>query len=147
MSIDRAWRMAAIAFIGGLIVAGCAGEADEAAVLEQNEDVMTAPSQATGPAEPAAAQPQTIAEIFPAGEGRDIVLNNCASCHAVACAAIGQRPVPRWEELREAHAEHVPSLSAEQRQTAFAYLAEHFSAEDPEPNVPPQFLERGCTPF
>ena len=64
--------------------------------------------------------------------GKEVVLANCASCHAVACAAIGQRPVNRWQELAEAHSEHVPSLSDEQREAAFAYLAENFGADDPE---------------
>lgn len=143
MSIERGWGRSAVALFGVLLLAACGG-ADSDAVEETGAPVAAEPMS---PAEPAAEAPATIAELFPEGEGQQIVLNNCASCHAVACAAIGQRPEARWTELGEAHAEHVPSLSEEDRRTAFAYLAQHFSDAQPEPNVPPQFLERGCTPF
>lgn len=132
--------------LAGLLLVGCGGGDDTA--LEENEEAIAGDMEVPVAVEaPAAAEPQTIAELFPEGEGREIVLNNCASCHAVACAAIGQRPASRWQELASAHAEHVPSLSAVDRETAFAYLAANFGADRPEPNVPPQFLERGCTPF
>lgn len=144
MWTDR--RLCAVLLLSGfaLLSTSCAGgDADDVAM---DSAAVEEPSMAATP-EPPANEPQTIAEIFPEGEGKQIVLANCASCHAVACAAIGQRPPNRWEDLAQAHAEHVPSLSEEDRNTAFAYLAEHFSDQDPEPYVPAQFLERGCTPF
>jgi hypothetical protein len=41
----------------------------------------------------------------------------------------------------------VTSLSEQDRETLFGYLKEHFNDSKPEPKVPPQFLEGGCTPF
>lgn len=138
-------KMFALIF-AGVMLAGCGGEAADTEMESTNAPVVQdQPVQA--PAAPAMEEPATIADIFPEGEGRELVLNNCASCHAVACAAIGQRPPNRWDELREAHREHVISLSDEDLQTTFAYLRENFSSDQPEPNVPSRFLERGCTPF
>lgn len=144
MSIDVLWKRVAVAALGCVLLAGCGETGGEATVDTAADTEMAADA---APAPEVAAQPATIAELFPEGEGKQIVLANCASCHAVACTVIGQRPDNRWTDLRDAHAEHVPSLSAEQRETAFAYLAENFGADDPEPNVPPEFLARGCTPF
>lgn len=127
-----------------LFAAGCGGEAEDAPVVDT--PVAETPDIAAAP-EPPANEPATIAELFPEGEGKDLVLANCTSCHAVACAVIGQRPQDRWDNLAEAHAEHVSSLSDADRGVIFAYLSEHFSDQDPEPYVPAQFLERGCTPF
>lgn len=145
MSIDLVWKKVALAAIGCAVLAACGETGGEAVIADDAGDAEA--SVEAPPVAEMAAEPATIADVFPEGPGKEIVLANCASCHAVACAAIGQRPVNRWQELADAHSEHVPSLSDEQREAAFAYLAENFSADDPEPNVPAAFLERGCTPF
>lgn len=128
-----------------LVVAGCTGESAPAA--ESNSDINS-PDAALAAA-PAAetSRPATVAELFPDGAERQLVLNNCATCHAVACAAMGQRTEARWQELEMAHREHVPNLPDEQRERIFAYLAEHFNDSRPEPDIPPEFIVQGCTPF
>lgn len=93
---------------------------------------------------PAASGPATVAEILPAGAGREAVLNNCGSCHNLACSAIGQRTGARWDSLKESHVEKVSSGDLE---AAFAYLKATFNESKPEPMVPAKFLEGGCTPF
>jgi cytochrome c5 len=158
MSIDEGWgrtnsvrRVAWLrrfgfgsAVLTAIVLAACSGETADTEL----EDTTPAVVQDQAPAAaPAAEQPATVADIFPEGPGKQLVLSNCASCHAVACTAIGQRPEGRWNELREAHREHVPSLSEEELTATFAYLSENFSANQPEPSVPPQFLQQGCTPF
>ncbi len=102
----------------------------------------TAPQSAAPSA--AAAEPSSVAEIFPPGPGRDTVLNSCASCHNLACSAIGQRPPARWDSLKESHKDRIPDADAS---AAFAYLKSHFNDANPEPKVPPKFLQGGCTPF
>lgn len=91
-----------------------------------------------------APEPQTVADIFPAGPQREAVMNTCGSCHNLACAAIGQRSAERWDGLRDGHKDKVSSgdLAA-----MFEYLKANFDASKPEPKVPPRFLEGGCTPF
>ena len=111
------------------------------------------PSEVAGSAEAASSasagstQPETVADLFPQGEGRDLVLNNCSSCHAVACAVIGQRTAARWNGLREGHSDHLPALAGAELDRIFAYLQGHFDDTQPEPSVPAAFLEAGCTPF
>ncbi len=125
-----------------LMLGACGGEsAPEAATDGASSAAARVES------EPATEEPATVADIFPEGNGRQTVLNNCASCHAVACTAIGQRTDGRWGDLREAHREHVPTLSEAELTAAFAYLQANFGADRPEPNVPARFLEGGCTPF
>lgn len=89
-------------------------------------------------------EPANVAEIFPGGEGRDVVLNNCGSCHNLACSAIGQRTTARWDALRESHKDKITDADAA---AAFAYLKSHFNDANPEPKVPAKFLQGGCTPF
>ncbi len=123
-----------------LVAAACGGGA------ETTTDAPTAgapPVAAVADAAPAA-EPATVADIFPPGPARDQVLNNCASCHNVACAAIGQRTPERWDSLKASHRENVANADLD---LIFGYLSEHFGADDPEPRVPPAFLEGGCTPF
>lgn len=129
-----------------LLAVGCGGgepSMDESAGPSSQEGSAQAPE----PQEAQAPQPQTIADIFPEGEGRALVLNNCAGCHAVACAAIGQRTPARWEALQESHGEHIPSMSEEDLDTIFTYLQSNFDDSQPEPQIPAAFLQRGCTPF
>jgi hypothetical protein len=137
---------AVVLVLAAAILGACGGDAPEADV---QGGAATAPASdaPAAVAEPATEEPATIADIFPDGPGKQLVMNNCASCHEVACAAIGQRPAGRWDELREAHREHVPSLTEEDLTTTFAYLRDNFGADQPEPEVPARFLQRGCTPF
>src|SRR3954454_10870847 len=93
---------------------------------------------------PTGPEPANVTEIFPAGQGRDVVLNNCSSCHNLACSAIGQRTAARWDSLRESHKDKITDADAA---AAFSYLKSHFNDANPEPKVPPKFLQGGCTPF
>jgi hypothetical protein len=116
------------------------------------------PSSSSAPAKPAAPVAQSgavgappagpeaanVAELFPAGQGRDVVLNSCGSCHNLACSAIGQRTAARWDSLRESHKDKISDADAA---TAFTYLKSNFNDSKPEPKVPPKFLQGGCTPF
>ena len=132
--------MAVSVVLGSALIAGCSAEAPGL----EGED--TAPA-AMAAAATAVEEPATIADLFPEGAGKTLVLNNCSSCHAVACSAIGQRTSARWDNLKEDHRDKASSLGEEDLETLFAYLKVNFSDSQPEPNVPPHFLERGCTPF
>ena len=52
-----------------------------------------------------------------------------------------------FDPFHNGHREHVPSLSDADRQRIFTYLAANFNDTRPEPVVPPEFMDRGCTPF
>lgn len=129
-----------------LVAVGCGGgesSGGESGAPASEESAAQAPAAQ----EPESAAPETIADLFPEGEGRALVLNNCAGCHAVACAAMGQRTPARWEALQAAHREHISAMSDEDLETIFTYLQENFDDSQPEPTIPAAFLQRGCTPF
>ncbi|MBF8249044.1 MAG: hypothetical protein HW374_1844 [Bacteroidetes bacterium] len=97
-----------------------------------------------------ASQPKgtTLAEILPAGNGLTLLLNNCSSCHSVVCSVKGQRPVDRWESLKQDHRDKTSGLSEADLNTLFSYLSANFNNTKPEPNLPPELAAQGgCTPF
>lgn len=118
-----------------LVLAGCENG---------GEPESETPAQLPAAPEPA---PASLADIFPEGLGRTLVIDSCGSCHAAACSAIGQRTEARWKALEADHRDRVADMSDVDYKTLFAYLGENFNNTKPEPNVPPQFLEGGCTPF
>ena len=136
MSIDLK-TLAILMTVGGLLLAGCGGAAGP-------EEASPEPTPEPPPAAPA---PVSLGDIFPEGLGRAMVLDACGACHAAACSAIGQRTEARWANLKEDHRDKVSDMSDEDYGVLFAYLAENFNDTKPEPVVPPQFLEGGCTPF
>ena len=128
-----------------VMLLGC-GEASDGGGGEAVPSEESSPEGA-GAASAASTQPETVGDLFPEGEDRDLVLNNCSSCHAVACAVIGQRTAARWNGLKEGHSDRLPSLADGELDRMFAYLQGHFNDTQPEPSVPAAFLEAGCTPF
>lgn len=137
----------ALVLAGLLLHTGCT-EVSAPASNEPGSGSAAAPAAAQGAA-PAAGtatsvEPATVADIFPPGAGRSAVLDNCGSCHNLACSAIGQRPDARWDALKTSHVEKVSGTDLNE---LFDYLKANFSDNKPEPKVPPRFLEGGCTPF
>ena len=119
-----------------LLLAGCRDEPEQKAPEAPPE-----PAASTAPA------PTSLADIFPEGLGRTLVIDSCGGCHAVACSAIGQRTPARWRALEADHRDRVADMTDEDYAALFAYLGENFNDARPEPVIPPQFLEGGCTPF
>lgn len=99
-------------------------------------------------ADPAAitppANPRTVEELFPATGLRGLVINRCSTCHSVACSTLGQRSDEEWDEVEYSHQNYIPGLSIEDRGKIFDYLKRNFGENQPEPQVPPEFLEGGC---
>jgi hypothetical protein len=118
---------------------GCGGGTERPAA-------ETAPPATTAPAAPAtvATAAKSPADLFPESPQKAAVLNNCSSCHNLACSVIGQRTPERWDALQKSHADKVPGADVA---GMFAYLKANFDSSKPEPIVPPAFLEGGCTPF
>lgn len=104
-----------------------------------------APNAAATPAADSA--PFNVGSIFPPGEGRDLVLSTCGSCHPVVCSARGQRTAERWESIRKSHQDKLTGQSAANVTTMFTYLKQNFNETKPEPKVPAALAEQGCAPF
>jgi hypothetical protein len=77
--------------------------------------------------------------IFPPGQGKDLVLENCIVCHTFVRIVTGQKALGRWESIKRIHRIRVPRLSPDELNVLFAYLAENFNDVKPEPNLPEWF--------
>ena len=136
-----------LALLSSLLVVSAAVACTEAGAPGTGKPAATtanaAPAAAAAPAA-TAPEPKTVAEVFPAGPQKEAVMNNCGSCHNLACSVIGQRTPERWKALEEGHKDKVTGADMH---AMFEYLAANFNASKPEPKIPPRFLEGGCTPF
>jgi len=88
--------------IGGMLFAACGGS-------DAPATGTAAPAAAPAAAAPAtpAVEYKTVADVFPDAPEKAMVMNNCASCHNVACSVIGARTDDRWNSLRDSHRERV----------------------------------------
>ena len=98
---------------------------------------------------PSLATEQTIAaplklnidEIFPPGEGRDLVLNNCTSCHTIVPIVVLRMTKEAWELNAREHRDRVTSLSDAEVATLYAYLVANFNPNRPVPTLPRELLD------
>ena len=95
----------------------------------------------------ASSKPFKLADIFPAGKGRELVLDTCGSCHPVACAALGQRAAESWDAIKNSHADKLVAHSSANVNAMFSYLKTNFNETKPEPKIPAELVQQGCTPF
>lgn len=90
-------------------------------------------------------QKLNLDDLAPPGRGRDLVLENCGSCHPFFCPFLGQKTVGHWKTVRANHKVRVPNLSAEDLNILFTYLEENFNDQKPEPNLPPELQQLSCS--
>jgi hypothetical protein len=122
--------------VSSIVPPGCSDRTeDEAAVSAARPSV----ADRAGPT-----APTTLTDIFPQTGSRGLVLNNCAGCHPVACAAIGRRTESEWKAIEISHELYIPGLSIEDHGKIFDYVKRNFNDRTPEPVVPPEFLRGGC---
>jgi hypothetical protein len=105
------------------------------------------PKSAQNGSAAAPAEKFTPANLFPAGPGRDMVVSSCGSCHSLLCVVRGQRTAQRWDTIKQSHRDKLTSVSGSDLDTMFVYLKEHFNDTKPEPTIPAEFLQEGCTPY
>jgi cytochrome c5 len=142
--MTRSLCVAGLILSGSLIVA--CGKSDAPPADAPKAAPAAAPAASGSPAA-SAAQPANAASLFPAGDGRQLVLDTCGSCHPVACSARGQRTSAQWDRIRESHADKVSALTKAQMDTLYTYLKANFNDTKPEPQIPAELLQQGCTPF
>lgn len=83
--------------------------------------------------------------IFPPGEGRDLLLNNCQSCHTWAPVVVLQMTPDEWARWSTEHRGRVSNLSDAEFETLYAYLVSNFNPDRPVPELPPALLEGWTT--
>ena len=108
---------------------GCGGQQSGSTSPPAAEQVSDAPAKLN------------IDEIFPAGPGRDLVLNNCTSCHTIVPIVVLQMTKEAWELNAREHRDRVTSLSDAEIATLYAYLAANFNPTRPVPKLPKELLD------
>jgi mono/diheme cytochrome c family protein len=139
----------------GLFVAGCSSPAPTSAPAAASSPVPTsAPAAKAATTAPAAAQPAAakpggssfnVAQVFPAGPGRELVLQNCTSCHTIVPIVTGKKARGQWDVIKQSHSGRVTAMSRDDVNTIFNYLADNFGPDNPEPQLPPELLESGTS--
>jgi mono/diheme cytochrome c family protein len=89
----------------------------------------------------AVASKVNLDEIFPPGEGRDIVLNNCQNCHTFVPIVVLQMEEAAWTRNSIDHRERVTQLSDEDFKTLYTYLKANFHPGRPVPRLPKELLD------
>ena len=82
-----------------------------------------------------------IDAIFPAGKGRDLVLNNCTSCHTIVPIVVLQMTKEAWERNSRDHRGRVSVLSDAEYKTLYDYLIANFNPQRPVPELPKELLD------
>jgi hypothetical protein len=142
MMLNRSAPVGAI--LAALLACAACSQVDAPGQSAQGSQGAAAPASSTPAAAATTPEPETVAELLPAGPGREQLMDGCGSCHNLACSLIGQRTAARWDALKESHKDKVPDAELE---AVFTYLKVRFNDASPEPKVPAKFLQGGCTPF
>jgi cytochrome c5 len=107
-----------------------------------------APPPASSAAKPATNAPAAgasdkvdINAIFPAGRGRDLVLNNCTSCHTFVPIVVLQMDKEQWARNSEEHRDRVIGLSDDDFKALYQYLVANFNPDKPVPRLPKELLD------
>jgi hypothetical protein len=82
-----------------------------------------------------------IDEIFPPGEGRDLVLNNCQNCHTFVPIVVLQMDADAWTRNSLDHRDRVTSLTDDEFKTLYTYLRANFHPGRPVPTLPKELLD------
>lgn len=80
-------------------------------------------------------------EIFPAGPGRALVLDNCTTCHTITPIVVVQMTREARERWARDHRDRVPVVSDADYKTLTEYLVENFNPSKPIPQLPKELLD------
>lgn len=84
-------------------------------------------------------------EIFPPGDGRELVLDNCQNCHTFVPIVVLQMEKDAWQRSSVDHRDRVNNLSDEELKIVYEYLTANFGPHRPVPTLPKEFLESWTT--
>lgn len=107
--------------------------------------VPATPAAVESPTQSSGATGGSLDAIIPPGRGRELLFSNCTSCHSFVCSVIGERTEGNWETIRKGHASRVSALGEEDQDVLYSYLLENFGNQKPEPELPPELREQGCS--
>ena len=137
MSVDR--HVLAVVATASILLASCA------APVAQSGGAPA--GQPGGPAPPAGSNPAgrptqlNMDEIFPPGEGRELVLQYCTNCHTITPIALARETPEWWANHRTQHRPRVVGLSDQQADLIWSYLTKNFNPDRPVPDLPKELLD------
>ncbi len=109
-----------------------------------------APTATTQPTQAAQTKPTTASsssgpqldlnKLIPPGDGRDLVMDNCMSCHSIAPVLVSQKTAGEWEGTKNNHRAAIAHLSDADYGKLFGYLIKNFGPDHQVPNLPPELL-------
>jgi len=137
----RPRRSPALLWLAGTaLLAGCGQGSTDGGVAPATQAV-----QQQGGGSGGGAYTVDMDAIFPQGEGRSLVLNNCQNCHTWVPIVILQMNEQEWDRWAREHRQRVEGLSDDEFGTLLAYVKANFNPDTPVPELPPALLEAWTT--
>ena len=127
--LRRTW-IGVLLLVGVLAAGGCKGGAP-----------ASPPAETLGDEANPEVDKVNLEEIFPAGPGRDLVLENCQNCHTFVPIVVLQMDKDAWQRNSLDHRERVTTLTDEQFKTVYDYLSTNFGPHRPVPKLPKGLLK------
>lgn len=91
------------------------------------------------------AKPFNIRDVFPEGAGRELVLENCQSCHVLVPILVLRMDEAAWYRSGIEHRERVEGLTDQEFEVLYDYLISKFPPDRPIPTLPPALLDTWTT--
>ena len=120
--------MHALLILVALAIAGCA--------RPNHEEPKPTPTQKA--AVPAKVD---LDKIVPAGPGRQLVLDNCTTCHTFVPIVVLRMTREAWQRNSRDHRERVKGLGEDEFKTLYEYLTANFNPEKPVPELPNELMQ------
>ncbi len=86
-----------------------------------------------------------VKDVMPPGPGRELVLDNCQSCHVLVPIFILPMDKAAWYRNSLEHRERLEGLSDEEFEELYTYLSTSFTPDRPVPELPPALLDAWTT--
>lgn len=139
MAIHR-WFLSVMLLGGAVLAASCAVPAAQQPAAPTE---ATAPAAQQPTAPPSSGEPVKVDldDIFPAGEGRELVLRECTGCHTWVPVVIMQAEAPYWWQISRDHRDRTPGITDEEFNTLFEYIIANYPPDKPVPELPPALLD------
>lgn len=131
--MNRLWLFTGIfLFAVGVWGVGCSNTAPQPTSIPQSAEQMLPAGKS---------DKVNLDQIFPAGPGRNLVLNNCTNCHTITPIVVLQLPKEAWERSGRDHRERVYAMSDAEFNTLYDYLIANFNPSKPVPKLPKELLD------
>ncbi len=125
------------------LAVACSGQPPAPAATPGGSAATAAPAAVAAPNKPGGSAPIKVDldKLFPAGPGRDLVLQNCTNCHSIAPIVLSQHDANGWQTHRLNHENRVAGLTREEKDLVWTYLIQSFPPGRQLPELPAEMLK------